>query len=125
MTEAMKQLSEKDLQSSVVEVLRWKGWLCYHTHDSRRSQPGFPDLVAVRGSTLIFVEFKTEKGKVKDEQHDWLTRLSLAHGDVFLVRPSTMDSFVDWIEGDQTGLGLKAHWNNQPEARDARDEEGT
>lgn len=101
--------SEKDLQSIVIEQMKWKGWLCYHTFDSRRSQAGFPDLVAVKGTKIMFVEFKSEKGKVKPEQAIWLNRLTDAYGEVWLVRPSTQDAFLDNINGV---LNLLCHWRN-------------
>ncbi len=43
-----EKLYEKPFQAQVVELARLSGWLTYHTHDSRRSQSGFPDLVLVR-----------------------------------------------------------------------------
>jgi hypothetical protein len=47
----------------------------YHTHDSRRSQAGFPDLVLVRPPRLIFAELKTAKGRVSPAQGEWLEDL--------------------------------------------------
>lgn len=43
---------EKVFQAQVLDLAHLSGWLCYHTHNSRRSAPGFPDLVlvAARGS---------------------------------------------------------------------------
>lgn len=116
--EANQLMSEKELQSGVVEVMKWSGWLTYHTHDSRRSNPGFPDLVGVKDSRIVFIEFKREKGKVSDEQHDWLTRLVEASEDVYLVRPSSLDAFLEILRGEYTLENLEAcHWRNQPEAR--------
>lgn len=103
-------ISEKELQSTVLDIMRWQGWLCYHTFDSRRSGPGFPDLVAIKGSRLLFVEFKAEKGKIREEQIEWLDRLVQAHDDVYLVRPSTMDGFLKDV--NVSGSDLSAHWRN-------------
>ena len=36
--------TEKGFQAAVVELARLRGWLVYHTYDSRRSAKGFPDL---------------------------------------------------------------------------------
>src|SRR5688572_19177552 len=46
-TEAFTQ-TERAFQAQVVKYARLMGWTAYHTHDSRRSQAGFPDLVLVR-----------------------------------------------------------------------------
>jgi hypothetical protein len=36
-------ISEKDFQETVLTLARLRGWKCYHTHDSRRSEAGFPE----------------------------------------------------------------------------------
>ena len=47
--------TEKQFQQSVVEVARTLKWRVYHTHDSRRSAAGFPDLVLTRGGHRILL----------------------------------------------------------------------
>ena len=68
-------LSEKQFQQAVIDMARLHRWLVYHTHDSRRSDPGFPDLTLVRDGRLIFAELKTEKGKATYDQVFWLHAL--------------------------------------------------
>ena len=68
--------SEKDWQTQVVDAARKAGWLVYHTYDSRRSYPGFPDLIMVRGPMLIALELKAEKGStVTAQQQEWIDAL--------------------------------------------------
>ena len=50
----------------VVDLARTLGWRVYHTYDSRRSQPGFPDLVLVR-ERILFLELKSETGKLSHD----------------------------------------------------------
>lgn len=66
---------EADFQAVVVDYARLRGWMTYHTHDSRRSAAGFPDLVMVRDGQLVFAELKSEKGKTTPEQDAWLMAL--------------------------------------------------
>lgn len=80
-------MSENDLLSKVRGLAATLGWLVYHTHDSRRSEPGFPDLVLVHGARLLYRELKTAKGKVTPEQAAWLGALSDARADVGIWRP--------------------------------------
>ncbi len=68
-------VSEKHFQQQVVELAGYCGWLCYHTHDSRRSAPGFPDLVLVRAPVVLFAELKSESGRLRPAQKGWLEAL--------------------------------------------------
>lgn len=74
------RMTEAELQRNVVDLAALKGYLHYHTHDSRRSDPGFPDLVLVKGARLIFVELKSAKGKLTDDQAAWLRALRCVPG---------------------------------------------
>jgi hypothetical protein len=85
--------SEKDFQAQVLDFARLSGWRCYHTHDSRRSAAGFPDLVMVRPPVVLFAELKAEGGRVRPEQRGWLGVLERCPGVVVrLWRPD------DWPE---------------------------
>lgn len=98
MTTVDPRISERDFQSLVVDLAKMRGWLVYHTHDSRRSDPGFPDLVMSRGSRLILAELKSMKGRLSVDQMRWHTSLShLDDGDRIIVRvwrPSDLDEIV-------------------------------
>ena len=109
-------MSEAELQSAVMEQMMWMGWKVYHTHDSRRSNPGYPDLTAVKGSRVMFVEFKSEKGKIRAGQIEWLDALTHAHGEVYLVRPSGQDAFMRTV--DRLGSDVSTHWRNVRETAD-------
>ena len=67
----MKQ-NEKGFQSAVIELARLCRWVVYHTHNSRRSPAGFPDLVLARRGVVIFAELKSERGRLSDAQQEWL-----------------------------------------------------
>ncbi len=72
--------SEKTFQAQVLQLARLSGWVCYHTHDSRRSAAGFPDLVLVRPPVVVFAELKSESGKLRSEQEAWLEALRKCPG---------------------------------------------
>lgn len=80
-------MTEKELQDMVLEACKVLGLLAYHTHDSRRSQPGFPDLVIV-GKAVEFWELKAERGKVSAAQRDWILRLRQGGCYAGVFRPS-------------------------------------
>jgi hypothetical protein len=68
--------SEARWQREVMGALRQFGWTAYHTHNSKHSQSGFPDVCGykIRGAymRLLFAELKREDGKVTDAQAEWL-----------------------------------------------------
>jgi hypothetical protein len=77
MSPAQLQQTEAQFEQAVVDYSKLMGWISYHAHDSRRSEPGFPDRVFVRVPRLLFVEFKTETGKLSAAQERWLQDLDL------------------------------------------------
>jgi hypothetical protein len=80
--------TEALFQAAVIELAQRCGWLAYHIPDSRRAtSPGFPDLVLVRGSRLLFIELKTARGRVRPEQMVWLSALCAAGVRAFVARP--------------------------------------
>lgn len=94
-TAFIPKLSESQFQQQVIDLAKLHGYtLIYHTHDSRRSQPGFPDLVLIsehRGRAL-FRELKTETGRVSPDQFSWISGMLMAKLNVGVWRPSDLKS---------------------------------
>lgn len=91
-----QRLSEKEYQGQILEAARTLGWAVYHTHDSRRSAPGFPDLVLMRPPRVLFVEVKREGGKLTSWQEYWRNGLQDCPGvEYHLWEPSDWASVVD------------------------------
>ena len=89
MTLLDQAVTEKDFQQQIVDLARLLRWRVYHTHDSRPSAPGFPDLVLVKGRQCIFAEVKTETGRITVEQKKWMDALAEVRGHSVIVwRPS-------------------------------------
>ena len=85
-------MTEKEFMQIVRDLAKTTGWLEFHAHDSRRSTPGFPDLVLARGQRTIFAELKSEKGKPTQHQLEWLTELARnPANEVYLWRPADLD----------------------------------
>lgn len=82
-------IPEAEFQRQIIEAAEANGWYVWRDNDSRRNRAGFPDLLLIRGATLLFLEIKTEKGRVHPEQAAVIARLKqvrYVHADV--VRPS-------------------------------------
>ncbi len=93
----LPKISEREFQSQVRQLATIFGWRVYHTFDSRHSDKGFPDLVCVRRNRVVFMELKTEDGKVKPEQQQWRQLLGAVGGNVeyILARPSMWNELVE------------------------------
>ena len=104
--------NEAQFTSAVREEAKWAGWeLIYHTHNSQRSDLGFPDLVLVRGKRIIFAELKYDRGyedwdsrtkrkaTVTTEQKRWMDGLSKVDGvEVYLWRfPSDSNKLLSTL----------------------------
>lgn len=92
----LRGVSEAQWQDQLTSLALLNGYLVYHTHRSDRSQPGYPDLTLVRASPpdVLWVECKTETGRVSPDQQHWLDTLKAAGHDAYLWRPRHWDDAV-------------------------------
>jgi hypothetical protein len=95
-------MGEDVLQSHVLEMCKSLGLLAYHTFDSRRSVPGFPDLVIVGQNGVLYRELKRRNGKVRRDQVHWLVALRVAGQDADVWRPE------DWQNASSASSGHSA-----------------
>jgi hypothetical protein len=91
------KISEKALSQAIVDYARRHGWMAYRTFDSRRSAPGFPDLVLVHPGhpdwPVVIAELKLEGEEPSAMQRLWLESLAHRRIETRLWRPS------DWSSG--------------------------
>jgi hypothetical protein len=96
-------MSELELQKTILDLACRTGFLCHHQLVPYRRRadgvhaiveagttPGYPDLVLVHSGRLLvlFVELKTEHGKLSPRQIEWRDAIRAAGGDWRLWRPS-------------------------------------
>lgn len=92
-------MRERDIQDMMEQAAGYLGWRCFHDRDSRRNNPGFPDLVCVRNGKLLALELKTEKGKVRPGQAEWIAELAQVPGVVArIVRPKDLDDVLAMLQ---------------------------
>jgi len=87
-------MSETELQEAIREAAELGGWLYYHTHDSRRSPAGFPDVVLVHPTRheLVFLELKRSTGVATGAQIAWIEALRAAGPpDAWVIRPEDLN----------------------------------
>jgi hypothetical protein len=97
---------EAALQVRAVRAATDRGWRVYHTHDSRRSEPGFPDLVLCRPPRVLFVELKVGRRRLSDDQVAWLE---------LLEQCDQVDAFV--LRGRLDGLDDLSGWEHALDTR--------
>ena len=103
-TVAAAAMTEAELTQNVLDLARALGFLAFHARDSRRSEPGFPDILLVGHGRILVVECKTEKGKLRPAvmgkrrmlpgQQDWLDAFAECGAEAYLWRPSA------WLDGE-------------------------
>ena len=62
----------------------------YHTHDSRRSESGYPDWTIAGCRGVLFRELKREGKDPTGKQQEWLDDLAAAGQDADVWRPSDL-----------------------------------
>lgn len=87
-------ITEAQWQRTVMELALWQGWRVYHVPDSRRvTDRGYPDLTLVhpdRGQ-VVWLELKTNRGRLKPDQREWIAALRRAGQRAYVARPRDVE----------------------------------
>lgn len=97
----MLRALEREIEQSIIELLRWRGWYVLKTdagmaarYGGRGTLPrGAPDLIAIKQNQCVLLEVKTPKGKLSPEQIREHHIIALNHG----TRVHTVRSVDDVI----------------------------
>ena len=101
--------SERAFQAKFIHLARLYRWRVAHFRPAQTRHGwrtavqgdgvGFPDLVLVRPPRLLFVELKSDKGKLTHEQMQWWFALhSIRRLEVYCWRPRDWDALVRILE---------------------------
>ncbi len=91
------RVTESQFQDQVSDLARKCGSWVMHHRVSLGTQAGWPDLTLIRGTELLFMELKTQTGRVSAAQADVHERLIVAGQRVFVFRPSDFDEIHDLL----------------------------
>ena len=86
--------TEQGFQQAIIELAQLRGWYVYHTYDSRRSAPGWPDLTLIRSPRLIIAEVKTAKGRLTFAQRAVLQLLTDCGVETHVWRPADWEDIL-------------------------------
>lgn len=113
--ELIAGMSEAEFSKIVIDIAQLNGFRVAHFRAAKVTRggvekyetpiaadgKGFPDLVLAKaGRPVIYAELKSESGKVRPEQVEWLELLRLTPSQVFVWRPSQLDEITRILGGD-------------------------
>jgi hypothetical protein len=109
------KISERVFQRQVVRLAKLYGWRVAHFRPAQVARgrwltpvmadgAGFPDLVLVhsRRQLLAFVELKSDSGRIRPEQEEWLADLRAAGIAAFVWRPRDWPAIQAFLTGEQS-----------------------
>lgn len=97
MSATTTQLTEAQMQKGLIAAAKSLGYRCYHTTYSIGSERGFPDLHIVGHGKQFVFELKGPRGKVSEDQEDWIAAYDDAGVQAFVIWPSNYDQVLDML----------------------------
>jgi len=99
---------EAQFKNTVIDIATRYGWFVHHDLPAMNKRgkwathiqgnAGFPDLVLLNSKgVLVFAELKTDIGKVRKTQEQWLERLDLAGVIVQVWRPNQLPVIIRFL----------------------------
>jgi hypothetical protein len=103
--------TEAELQALVVDLAHLHGWKSMHVRPSRvggdrwataTSIPGWPDLALLGHGRALFIELKSETGRLSTEQREVIGHLRAAGLDARIWRPGSWAEIEATLTGGRT-----------------------
>ena len=70
-----KSVGEAEYQALAEYWLAQSQTLFFHDYDSRRNDPGLPDLVILKAHDVLWIELKSHRGRARPAQVQWGDKL--------------------------------------------------
>jgi Holliday junction resolvase len=83
-------LTEGEILRAVRDYLRVEGWLVIRNQQGLGSYKGLPDLTAIRAGQVVWVELKTPRGHLSEDQERFRADIE-QHGGRWLLARSVED----------------------------------
>jgi hypothetical protein len=95
--------TERAWMGQVLAYARLMGWRAHHDNATNaprrcsacgslrrlpRNAPGMLDLILIRRPRIVWVELKSQRGRLSDDQRCWLDDLRACGQEVYIWRPS-------------------------------------
>ena len=77
--------TEKKIREEVMEYLQKKGWFVFWNHQKGyQCYAGISDLTAIKNGHVLWIELKTENGKLRESQEKFKEDI-YEHGGTYIV----------------------------------------
>lgn len=86
----MAQNPETKIQTAISKALRMDGWRVDRNQQGLGCTPGRADLEALKNGKTVYIEVKTETGRLSGHQKDYEVDIKL-HGGEYIVARSVDD----------------------------------
>jgi len=89
--------TEQAWMNAVIEMAEWLGYTVHHETDSRKTNPGYPDITAVHpvhGCVWFETKRQTRPASYTAEQRHWIATLQASGQVAAVIQPSD----GDWVE---------------------------
>ena len=91
---------ETAIKKEIKDYLRVNGWFVFHLLAGLGCYPGAPDLIAINRGVVLFIEVKTETGKLSDNQAQFGIDLGLKQGCYIVARG--YEDIIKYVECNVT-----------------------
>jgi hypothetical protein len=78
--------SEAQITKAIRGILKHLGIWHYKVHQGLGSTPGIPDICGIWQGKALFIEVKTRKGKLSEQQEAKINEINRAGGIAFMAR---------------------------------------
>lgn len=90
-----RSMTEDQLLTAVTDALTLYHWKWVHFRRSDKAQmmgsAGFPDICAARKGRILFLELKSDRGKLSDAQWQWADALVPYW---YVIQPADLDKLL-------------------------------
>jgi len=90
------KLSETEIKSQCKDYLTWTGWFTFPILQGLGARKGICDSIAVKDGRVLFIEYKTERGKQSPYQVEFQKQIELHGGTYWLIH--SLDELIEKLK---------------------------
>jgi len=91
------RIPETIIKNGVRNILRFERWYVINNFQGLGCYPGMSDLTAVKDGKVLFIEIKTETGKLSDNQLVFQKEIESRGGNYLVIR--SVEQIIAYVKG--------------------------